>query len=199
MFKSTQPIVLGSGSPRRREMLLQLGLSILVVPPDVNEDLSSNESPEGYVRGVVSRKLERTIELCKGIDASAILCADTVVVLDDQILQKPTDRADAARMVAMLLGRQHHVLTGYSLWVPKRNIVRGRIVVTEVTFRQGSPEEANAYALSGEGLDKAGGYAVQGWGAVFVKQINGSYSNVVGLPLCELSLDLLDLGAIEAS
>lgn len=200
MFTSAHPIVLGSGSPRRREMLLQLGLSLEVVAPEVNEDHAENETPETYVRAVVLRKLHRTLELSEasGLNFSAILCADTVVVLDEHILQKPVDSADAGRMLSSLLGRQHQVLTGYALWVPGKSIAKERVVATEVTFRHGSSQELNAYVQSGEGLDKAGGYAVQGCGAAFVERISGSYTNVVGLPLCELTLDLLELGVIAA-
>lgn len=200
MLSSASPIVLGSGSPRRRDMLEQLGLPLIVDPPQVDESHPPGQDAASYVAEIALRKLNATLEKWResARDFSAVLCADTVVVLSGQVLQKPVDEAHAAAMLSQLAGRTHHVLTAYSLWTPARAATRSRLVSSEVTFRAIRPWEVAWYVRSKEGLDKAGGYAVQGLGMVFVEKIQGSYSNVVGLPMCELWADLCDLKVVGA-
>lgn len=200
MLSSASPLVLGSGSPRRRDMLEHLGLPLVVDPPNVDERYQPSQDARSYVQGIAILKLNATLEKWRASsrDFSAVLCADTVVVLDGQVLQKPEDEADARGMLSKLMGRTHQVLTAYSLWTWRAPTVRSHLVSSDVTFRAAEPWEITWYARTKEGLDKAGGYAVQGLGAVFVERIHGSYSNVVGLPMCELWKDLCDLGLVDA-
>lgn len=194
------PIVLGSGSPRRRDMLTQLGLPLIVAPPHVDETAWPGMAVESYVREISARKLQATLARwqSRAAEISGILCADTVVSIDGEILQKPQDLLEAEQMVRRLVGRTHQVMTAYDLWsCAARESVQG-LVASDVTFRSAHPEEIRWYASTGEGLDKAGAYAAQGVGAVFIEQISGSYSNVVGLPLCELWQDLQRLRVVES-
>jgi septum formation protein len=200
MYKNSEILVLGSGSPRRREMLEQLGLSLIVDPPDVDEALCEGLSPHEYLTEVTRRKLSVTIQKRQHLAVShaGIVCADTVVCLEGEILQKPLDASDAYRMLKLLMGNTHQVMTAYALYCAKTRQTVERIVTSQVTFRAAREWELHSYVRSGEGVDKAGAYAVQGLGAIFVERIAGSYSNVVGLPLCELWLDLIQLRIVAA-
>jgi septum formation protein len=200
MLSSATPLVLGSGSPRRKDMLEQLGLPLVVDPPDVDESYRPGKDARSYVREIALLKLSATLEKWhrSSRDFSAVLCADTVVVLDGQVLQKPEDEAHARGMLSQLVGRTHQVLTAYSLWTSRTATTRSNLVSSDVTFRAAQQWEVDWYARTKEGWDKAGGYAVQGLGAVFVDKINGSYSNVVGLPMSELWTDLCDLRLVGA-
>ncbi len=197
MFESRLPIVLGSGSPRRKQMLEEAGLNLLVVVPDVDES-DQGQTPSDYLDQVVLKKLRRAQELLGGRQDSysALICADTIVCCDGAILQKPKDEDECSEMLVALSGRQHFVMSSYVVLDLATGQERSRRVTTEVRFRAMSPGEIHAYVRTGEGLDKAGGYAVQGRGAVFLERISGSYSNVVGLPLCELFADLCEMQLI---
>jgi septum formation protein len=193
------PLVLGSASPRRRELLAGLGLPIRVVAGDANEDVLPGELPERYLERVVLEKLSSVARLAAP-PFSAILVADTVVVLGHEILGKPADRREAAELVGRIAGRTHIVHTRYAIAraaAPAQPIA-ARTVTSEVGMRAASDEEIRRYANTGEGLDKAGGYAAQGIGAFLVQRIEGSYSNVIGLPVCELVLDLKSTGLLPA-
>jgi septum formation protein len=198
MYKNTGSLILGSGSPRRRDMLETLGLSLIVDPPDVDESLHSALSPHEYVTEVTRRKLDATFRKrrCMTAPYAGIICADTVVCLDGEVLQKPLDADDSYRMLSLLVGNTHQVMTAYALFCAKTGLTIERTTTTQVTFRAASEWELHSYVRSGEGTDKAGSYAVQGLGAIFVERIEGSYSNVVGLPLCELWLDLIHAGIV---
>lgn len=175
-------LFLASASPRRRELLAQIGVPFSLVSVSVDETPSPTESPEAYVERVARDKaLAGLVSL--GDRDGCVLGADTSVVLDQHILGKPADRADGLAMLAALSGRTHRVMTAVAL--ASRSACEVRVVISEVTFRTIDEAEAERYWDSGEPADKAGGYAVQGWGAVFVSQLHGSYSAVVGLPLCE--------------
>lgn len=175
---SRPKLVLASGSPRRRELLDSLALDFTVRPPDVEEVRHRCESPGDYVR-----RLARAKATAIGADGELVIAADTVVVVDGEILEKPTDPPDAATMLERLSGRDHQVLTGVSLWEVSRDAVVTEAEESRVLFRALSREEIDWYVGTGEPSDKAGGYALQGIGAIFVAGVEGSSSNVIGLPL----------------
>lgn len=181
-------LFLASASPRRRELLQQIGVPFSLLSVAVDETPLPDELPEDYVQRVALSKARAGLQSLPAGDA-CVLGADTSVVLERRILGKPADRADGLAMLAALSGRSHRVLTAVVL--ASQHACEMRLVVSEVEFRTINPDEAQAYWDSGEPQDKAGGYAIQGWGAVFVSQLRGSYSAVVGLPLCETA-QLLD-------
>jgi septum formation protein len=196
IVSAEKPLILGSASPRRREILTGLGLPIFVLPADVDESVRAGEAPGAYLERIVGDKLARVTERLGEREGSAVLVADTSVIVDDDILGKPSDVADAERLLTRLCGRMHRVLTRYAIGLPGGVLVTARTVVTEVWLRAASADEISAYARSGEGLDKAGAYAAQGVGAFLVERLNGSYTNVVGLPACEVVLDLKQHGLL---
>jgi septum formation protein len=196
-LSAQRPLVLGSASPRRRELLASLGIPLVLRPADVDESTSSGESPEHYLERIVERKRVAVLGLLREAAAGAVLVADTSVVLGGEILGKPANVADAARMLGRLCGREHRVLTRYALSFAGGQIVAAKTVTSRVWLRRATEREIDGYARTGEGLDKAGSYAVQGIGSFLVERIDGSYSNVVGLPLCEVVLDLRDAGLLE--
>jgi len=175
-------LYLASASPRRRELLAQIGVPFSLIDVSVDETPSPTESPEAYVERVAREKALAGLASL-GDQDGCVLGADTSVVLDQHILGKPVDRADGLAMLAALSGRTHRVMTAVAL--ASRTACDVRVVISEVSFRIIEQAEAERYWASGEPADKAGGYAIQGWGAVFVSQLHGSYSAVVGLPLCE--------------
>ncbi|MFJ4196676.1 Maf family protein [Pseudomonas sp. NPDC089534] len=178
-----KPLYLASGSPRRRELLAQIGVPFTAVGADIDETPSPHESPSAYVERLARGKAEAGRRALGSRGASCVLGADTAVVLDGKILGKPVDEADACAMLMMLSGREHEVLTAIALVEEGR--CESRVVRSRVRFRSIGQAEAVAYWASGEPRDKAGGYGIQGLGAVFVAGLDGSYSAVVGLPLCE--------------
>jgi septum formation protein len=196
ILSAQNPLILGSASPRRREILLGLGLPIFVLPADVDESVQAGEAPATYLERIVGDKLRRVTERLGGRDGAAVLVADTSVIVEQDILGKPTDVADAVRLLTRLCGRMHRVLTRYAIGLPSGELLAARTVATEVWLRAAGTEEIAAYARSGEGLDKAGAYAAQGVGAFLVERLNGSYANVVGLPACEVVLDLKQHGLL---
>jgi septum formation protein len=198
MISAETPLLLGSASPRRRDILHGLGLSIRVAPADIPEHVGSGEQPLEYVTRIVREKLAAVAARAKPPFAG-ILVADTIVVVEGDVLGKPTDVADAERLLGRIAGKTHTVYTRYALSLSDAPEVdrAARTVATEVTLRRASAQELTRYAASGEGLDKAGAYAAQGLGAFLIERIAGSYSNVIGLPACEVVLDLRALGLIE--
>jgi septum formation protein len=178
---SHQPVVcLASVSPRRRELLAQIGVPHAVTGAHIDETAHPGESPRDYVARMARQKAVTVRE--KG-EVLPVLAADTTVVLDDVIYGKPLDRADGIRMLARLSGRTHEVLTAVAL--ADAHAVALRMSVSSVRFRTVTLEECAAYWETGEPHDKAGGYAVQGAAAVFIEALSGSYSGVMGLPLFE--------------
>ena len=179
-------LYLASGSPRRRELLTQIGVPFNTVSAAIDETPLANESPAAYVERLAREKAQAgRLQLLKSIPDGAfcVLGADTAVVLDERILGKPVDEADALAMLMALSGRAHEVLTAIAIIDAGR--CETRVVRSQVRFRNISKQEASLYWASGEPRDKAGGYAIQGLAAVFVTGLNGSYSAVVGLPVCE--------------
>jgi len=176
-----QPVVcLASVSPRRRELLSQIGVPHTVVGADIDETAHAGESPRDYVLRMARQKALKVRELGERLP---VLAADTTVVLDDVIYGKPRDRADGIAMLGRLSARTHGVLTAVA--VADARGVDLRLSVSTVRFRGLTPEECAAYWDTGEPCDKAGGYAVQGAAAVFIESLSGSYSGVMGLPLFE--------------
>lgn len=195
----SRPVLLGSASPRRRDILQGLGLPIVVRPSDVPELQQPSDTPDTFLTRVVADKLSASELQCQGEAFACVLVADTIVVLDERILGKPADQNDAARLVGLLAGRTHRVLTrfAFSWQVDGVPYARATTVESQVTMRSATPDEVRRYAATGEGLDKAGGYAVQGLGAFLVEKISGSYTNVVGLPACELVQELSAVGLLR--
>ncbi|MCK9816389.1 Maf-like protein [Pseudomonas sp. MAFF 302046] len=180
------PLYLASGSPRRRELLTQIGVPFTAISADIDETPLLDESPAAYVERLARGKAAAGLGLIASSHSLAPACvlgADTAVVLDGRILGKPLDQADSLAMLLALSDREHEVLTAIAVLDKQR--CESRVVRSLVRFRSISPEEAAAYWASGEPQDKAGGYGIQGLAAVFVAGLNGSYSAVVGLPLCE--------------
>jgi septum formation protein len=175
-------LVLASASPRRRELLDQLQVRYSCDPADIDENLLPGETPEAYVQRMAREKALR-VAARYPMDSHAVLAADTAVVVDDYVLGKPADHFDGLAMLAKLSGRCHTVLTAVCLHETGR--LRCELVTTEVEFVPLSRELCETYLATDEPWDKAGAYAIQGLGGAFVRRINGSYSNVVGLPLCE--------------
>ena len=181
MSTSRQPVVcLASVSPRRRELLSQIGVPHTVVGAHIDETAHAGESPRDYVLRMARQKALTVRERGERLP---VLAADTTVVLDDVIYGKPRDRADGIAMLGRLSARTHGVLTAVALADARG--VDLRLSVSTVRFRGLTPEECAAYWDTGEPHDKAGGYAVQGAAAVFIESLNGSYSGVMGLPLFE--------------
>ncbi|MEE9101423.1 Maf family protein [Pseudomonas nitroreducens] len=183
-------LYLASSSPRRRELLTQIGLPFHIVPASVDETPQAGESAVAYVERLAREKALAGLHFLAQRADVCVLGADTAVVLDGRILGKPADRAEALGMLQALSGREHEVLTAVA--VANRDRCEARVVSSRVTFRSVSMEEAERYWDTGEPHDKAGGYAIQGLAAVFVSRVEGSYSAVVGLPLCETAALLAD-------
>jgi septum formation protein len=184
-------LILASASPRRRELLTQAGFQFEVHPADIPEEPRENEDPIAYVTRLAREKAQavfRELTAANGRENSrslAVLGADTTVTLDEHILGKPEDAADAARMLRLLSGRTHRVITGVALVTAERVEVAAE--VTAVRFVEMSDAEIAAYVATGEPMDKAGAYAIQGRAARWIPRIEGCYFNVVGLPLALVS------------
>jgi septum formation protein len=176
------PLVLASASPRRRELLDQLGVRFQVEPAEIDEIRADREPPGEYVLRLAR---EKALAVAKrlGDGDQAVLAADTTVALDDDVLGKPRDHFDGLAMLALLSGRTHSVFTGVCLHSPAG--ISAELVETRVEFIPLSRATCEAYLATDEPWDKAGAYAIQGMAGAFVRSIHGSYSNVVGLPLCE--------------
>lgn len=195
-------IYLASRSPRRRELLAQIGVQFDLLlfrsdgrhDPEVLEDTLPGELPEVYVRRVAQAKAEYGVRLAKerGLLARPVLSADTTLDLDGEIIGKPRNEADAVSILQRLSGRTHLVLTAVAIANEQR--LEHVLSVSEVRFRPLHDEEILRYARTGEPMDKAGAYGIQGRAAMFVEAIHGSHSGIVGLPLCETTLLLRQFG-----
>jgi len=174
------PIILASASPRRKELLRQIGVVFVSVPASVDERVLPGETPEAYaVRVALDKARTAATRAGEGI----VIAADTIVVLDEAILGKPADARDAERMLSLLSGRVHRVITGLAVLDAETGTVLTGAGDTRVWFRALTGSEIAAYVKTGEPLDKAGAYGIQGKGALLVGRIEGCYFNVVGLPL----------------
>tara|TARA_Y100000782_G_scaffold73841_1_gene79734 strand:+ start:11365 stop:11955 length:591 start_codon:yes stop_codon:yes gene_type:complete len=183
-------LVLASASPRRKELLKQIGVQFSVRPVDICEDVIAGETPLAYV----SRLAEEKARACSIKGDEVVLGSDTTVVLDGRIIGKPMCKARSIEILKALSGKTHQVLTAVALIGKEQtNVV---VVETDVTFRDISLQECESYWLTGEPIDKAGSYGIQGLGAVFVDKIEGSYSSVVGLPLSQTA-ELLKVAGVD--
>ena len=185
-------IILASASPRRADLLRRLGLSFDVVPSAVPEDLLPGETPETHVRRLSREKALSVQERGSG---NLIVAGDTVVVLRDRILGKPRDRGEAVSMLMSLSGQTHRVVSGLAISFPDSD-VRVGVSTTEVTFRSFQESTARLYVETGEPMDKAGAYGIQGMGSALVESIHGDYHTVVGFPI-PLFLQLLEAGGLR--
>lgn len=182
-------ILLASSSPRRKELLQQMGITFHTLSPDIDEQWSVGECAEQHVLRLAQEKARRGWQMQVGT-LLPVLGSDTVVVCDEEILGKPSDREDACRMMGRLSGRAHRVLTAVAVIAGDKELTR--LSETRVFFRDVDAGEIDAYWQSGEPVGKAGGYAVQGLGALFVERIEGSFSGVMGLPIFETAELLKD-------
>jgi len=194
MLRETGAIVLASASPRRSEMMSLAGIAFVVVPADICEDALSGETPEAHVLRLSREKASAVAAASTG---RFFIGADTVVVLDGVILGKPSDGADARRMLTSLSGRSHQVITGFAVLDARLGTLINNSVTTEVSFKPLTENEISRYVASGCPMDKAGAYAIQGGALHFVRSISGSYTNVVGLPMTELYEALQAMQAID--
>ena len=187
------PLILASASPRRRELLQNAGFRFRVIPSQTAEEVRPGEAPRDYVRRTARDKARA---VARDHPAAWILAADTIVEIDGQILGKPRDEADGRRMLGLLSGRQHRVMTAFVVLGAEHGMERlvERLVTSTVRFKPLSEAQIGAYLASGEPADKAGAYAIQGQGRALVADIQGSYTNVVGLPMDEVLACLQALG-----
>lgn len=199
-ISSHAPLLLGSQSPRRRQILEELGIPIVVRAGAVDETVVPGEAIDAYLARVVEAKLRAAVDQMGALTPAAALAADTVVVLDGEILGKPEDTRNAVRLLRRLAGRVHTVLTRFAILDLDRAEapVCSRTVESRVQMRAATDQELERYAATGEGLDKAGAYAVQGCGAFLVERIEGSPSNVIGLPACEVVVELERAKLVDA-
>ena len=195
-MNSADLIILASASPRRVELLASAGVDFEVHPGDVPEDILPGETPEDHV---VRLAREKALSVAGKTAGRYFVGADTVVVCDGEIMGKPKDSADAERMLWKLSGVPHEVITGFAVYDRERSDAVSAAVTTRVFFKQLRDEEIHAYIATGCPFDKAGAYAIQGGAAHMVQRIDGSYTNVVGLPLCEVVEALRTIGALGDS
>lgn len=183
MIDQLPPIYLASASPRRQELLRQIGVDFIVVEHSVAEERLADESPAEMVERLAVAKAKDVLQKTNQLSPRPVLGADTIVVIDNEVLGKPKDRDDALRMLSLLSNRTHHVITAVALIDANEIVIR--LSKSEVTFSAITPEQAQNYWETGEPQDKAGAYAIQGRASIFIKNINGSYSGIMGMPLFE--------------
>jgi len=184
------PLILASGSPRRRDLLGRVGVPIDIRPADIGEERHPGEAPVPYALRMACEKALAVAELVGGAPARWVLGADTIVIPDGDVLGKPENSDHAIELLSRLVGRQHSVVTAVALVASDTLIPRSLHVTSAVSMRPADADEIRAYVATGESLDKAGGYAAQGEGRRFIERIDGSETNVSGLPLDE-TLSLL--------
>ncbi|HQM90617.1 MAG TPA: nucleoside triphosphate pyrophosphatase [Syntrophales bacterium] len=190
----TPELILASASPRRREMLRMLGVEFTVLQSSVDENPHAGESPEAYALRLSEAKARAVAALRPG---RWVLGADTIVTIDGELLGKPRTPEEARRMIRRLSGRAHTVITAFTLFNSGRNRPIRRAVSSQVVFKEIPDDELEWYVSTDEPYDKAGGYAVQGKAALFVSEVHGSWTSVVGLPLCEVVEALKGLGLAD--
>ena len=208
-------IILASASPRRKELLERLGFTVKVIPGNIDETRLDEETPENFVKRMARTKTLAVVDRMqttlyptdaegapirsgyagRGTDSRWVVGADTIVVVGDTVLGKPKDTASAVEMLHKLSGQLHRVITGFCIHDLRKNKEGLQAVSTEVTFKKLSSSEIDKYIAVGESMDKAGSYAIQGVGAYLVDSIVGSYTNVVGLPLCQMVEMMEEMGA----
>lgn len=196
MAELLRPIVLASASPRRRALLAEIGVPVVVAPVDADETRREGEAPASYVARVARDKL--VLALGRVAGGTVVLAADTIVSVDGDVLGKPESDDDARRILSRLSGREHEVTTAVAVAVAGESEPIVRKVTTRVRFRALDGATIDRYVATGEGRDKAGSYGIQGIASGFVVAIDGSYANVVGLPVVETLALLTDVGAVGA-
>jgi len=189
-------LILASKSSRRYELLKQMGLDFNVIPSQIEEDFIQGESPEDHVLRLAKAK---ALNVGSRFPDHWVIAADTIVYIDGIILGKPKNREEAMEMLSRLSGKEHWVTTGFSIHHLAKGIGDQEAIKTVVKVKRLSPVEMEWYIQTGEPFDKAGGYAIQGIGSFMIESIRGSYTNVIGLPLCELIQMLNRLGALTIS
>ena len=194
-FKQHKKIVLASGSPRRKEYLERYNLTFRIVVSEIDEEVKDGESPLAYAMRMSKEKAESVVDGCAANEI--VLAADTIVVLHERILGKPADLSEAIGMLKDLNGCVHEVITAYAILHPANNRIIKNYSCTKVRFNQISLEHIRTYAESEEPLDKAGSYSIQNTGTFLVDSIEGSYNNVVGLPIEKVIEDFIKHGFIS--
>lgn len=185
----SRKIILASSSPRRKDLLRSLGLEFDIIHPSLDETVSADETPADFV---LRASREKALSVAESLgEGFVVIGADTIVVVDGEILGKPGDAEEAFSMLRKLSGREHHVYTAFSIFKPKNVLLHSEVVDTRVRVKPLAASEIEGYIKTGEPMDKAGAYGIQGIGSFLVSGIEGSYTNVVGLPLDEL------LGALK--
>jgi len=185
-------IILASASPRRKDLLKTVGLKFDVIPSEIEEDIENQPFSNDLIEELA---LEKVLDVSNKVDCPAIIIgSDTVVVVDDKILGKPKDNDDAFNMLKLLSGRSHRVISAIAVYDTETQKVVRDSVTSEVLFREISEDEIQSYINSGEPADKAGAYAIQGKAALFVKSINGCYSNIVGISVYKVYEILKEFG-----
>ncbi len=187
-------LILASRSPRRRYLLEQAGLTFAVIPSSFDEDSVQLANPADYVKILAEAKADA---VARQFPDSWVIGADTIVTIDQAILGKPGDPREARQMLKQLSGQTHCVYTGYAIVCKNQRCSISDVVITDVQFKDLTDEEINWYIHTGEPFDKAGAYAIQGMGTFLVRRINGSYTNVVGLPVCEVIESLIRMGVVS--
>lgn len=193
MTATPPQLILASRSPRRRYLLEQAGLTFSVIPGSFDEDSIQLADPADYVKTLAEAKAR---EIAGQYPESWVIGADTIVTIDSAILGKPGDPREARQMLKRLSGQSHFVYTGYAVVCKNRQTCISDAVKTDVLFKDLSDDEIDWYVRTGEPFDKAGAYAIQGLGTFLVRRINGSYTNVVGLPVCEVIETLIKMGVV---
>lgn len=193
-------IILASRSPRRRELLERMGLTFRIIVPDIDEHMDRSLPPHALVETISAEKakaVQAQVGKRPAGQTPVIIAADTAVALDGELLGKPYDEADARRMLTALQGRHHQVYTGFTVLRGEKMVVRSE--ESEVFFRGLTQEEIGQYISTGEPMDKAGAYGIQGYGAMLVEGVRGDYFNVMGLPVCALGQVLkgFDIDCLE--
>ena len=192
--KEGDSIILASESTRRVDILRTLGISFSIIPPNIDEKRKKDETPKYFVLRISFEKANKVGNL---FSDKWVIGADTVVVIKNKILGKPKNERDAFNMLKYLSGKWHKVITGYCVLNASKNVIYRDAVETRVYLRDLTEDEIARYIKTSEPFDKAGSYAVQGKGGYMVKEIKGSYANVVGLPICEVAEALLSLGVLS--
>lgn len=188
-------LILASSSPRRKELLKQMEVEFDILHPDIDEKKHETESPEEYVTRISK---EKALKASSNIDnKNIVISADTIVVIENMVLRKPKDQDDARRMLKLLSGKTHKVITSFTIAKPKNKILHSENVETEVKIKNLADHEIESYIKTTEPMDKAGAYAIQGIGSFMVKKIKGSYENVVGLATKHLEKALRNLGILR--
>lgn len=186
-----QKVILASGSPRRKELLEKLGIEFIVEPSGYEEDMGMSMSPKDLAKQLSSGKAK---DIAQNYTDALVIGADTLIAFSGKVLGKPHTEDKAIETLKELSGREHSVITGYTIIDTKTGKVVSDAIETKVYFRNLTEEEIKAYVATGEPLDKAGSYAIQGKGVLFVDKIEGDYNNVIGLPLTQIALALKDFG-----